>query len=53
MKKISIIILLGGFALVSCNKLDENPVSSISANQFYKTQADAVSARVGAHIAQV
>lgn len=44
MKKISIIILLGGFALVSCNKLDENPVSSISANQFYKTQADAVSA---------
>jgi len=44
MKKISILIFLGGIALVSCNKLDENPVSSISANQFYKTQADAVSA---------
>jgi hypothetical protein len=49
MKKIKIYIpLVLGIALaavwVSCKKLDENPDSVIVASQFYKTQADAVSA---------
>jgi len=43
MKKISIILLLAGIALYSCNSLIEDPNSSISAGQFYKTQADAIS----------
>ncbi|SEW25441.1 Starch-binding associating with outer membrane [Chitinophaga sp. YR573] len=40
MKKLSILLLL----FVSCNKLDENPDSIITVSQFYKTQADAISA---------
>ena len=44
MKKISIILFIAGIALSSCNSLIENPNASISADQFYKTQADAVSA---------
>jgi hypothetical protein len=40
MKKLSILLLL----FVSCNKLDENPDSIITVSQFYKTQADALSA---------
>src|ERR1035437_9404206 len=43
MKTISIILLLAGIVLVSCNKLEENPTASLTATQFYKTQADAVS----------
>ncbi|SFE07136.1 Starch-binding associating with outer membrane [Chitinophaga sp. CF118] len=41
MKKLSILFLL---AVVSCNKLDENPDSVITVSQFYKTQSDAISA---------
>jgi hypothetical protein len=40
MKKLSILLLL----FISCNKLDENPDSIITVSQFYKTQADAISA---------
>ena len=49
MKTIFIISLLAGIALVSCNKLEENPTASITATQFYKTQADAVSAVTAAY----
>jgi len=48
MKKINLNIVLLFFALVtivtSCKKLDENPDSIITSTQFYKTQADAISA---------
>ena len=43
MKKIFILFILAGI-LYSCTKLDENPSSFIVKEQFYKTQADAVSA---------
>ena len=48
MKKINLTIVPLFFALVtivtSCKKLDENPDSIIVSTQFYKTQADAISA---------
>ena len=44
MKKIYFLIIGVIVTLISCNKLDENPVSSISGEKFYKTQADAISA---------
>jgi len=48
MKKNNLTIVLLLFALVtivtSCKKLDENPDSIIVSTQFYKTQADAISA---------
>jgi hypothetical protein len=48
MKKINLNIVLLFFAMVtivtSCKKLDENPDSIITSTQFYKTQADAISA---------
>jgi hypothetical protein len=42
----NIILLITGIALTltACKKLDENPDSIIVADQFYKTQSDAVSA---------
>jgi hypothetical protein len=43
MKKIFILFILAG-TLYSCTKLDEKPSSFIVKEQFYKTQADAVSA---------
>jgi hypothetical protein len=44
MKKIIYFIFLASLVLSSCEKLDENPRSNISADQFYKTTADANSA---------
>ncbi len=47
MKRLSILgisILGTAAALVSCNKLNENPSSIIVASQFYKTAADATAA---------
>ena len=47
MKKIFlqfIIIATPVIALVSCNKLDQQPRSAITTDQFYKTQSDAVAA---------
>jgi len=47
MKKIFLLFITTGFAataLVSCNKLDQQPRSYITSDQFYKTQSDAVAA---------
>ena len=43
-KNIKYLIILIAFGAVSCAKLNEDPRSFIPANQFYKTQADAVAA---------
>jgi hypothetical protein len=44
MKKRSIGIALAALVLSSCNKLSENPSSTIVSSQFYKTSSDAVAA---------
>jgi len=47
MKKIFlqfIIIATPVIALISCNKLDQQPRSAITSDQFYKTQSDAIAA---------
>lgn len=43
MKYSIILFLLGTGLLLSCNKLDENPDSIVTASEFYKTRADAIS----------
>jgi hypothetical protein len=43
-KNIIFIMIIAGIMAVSCNKLTEDPTASITATQFYKTQADAISA---------
>ncbi len=42
MKKILYSIIVGSSLLTSCTKLDEDPLSNISTDSFYKTQSDAV-----------
>ncbi|UAY52040.1 RagB/SusD family nutrient uptake outer membrane protein [Ferruginibacter albus] len=46
MKKISIIlpIIITLVTIASCNKLDENPQGTITTDNFYKTQNDAIAA---------
>jgi hypothetical protein len=44
MNKLAISLLAAGTILISCNKLVEEPTSIITNSQFYKTQADAISA---------
>jgi hypothetical protein len=48
-KNIKYLILLIAFGAVSCAKLNEDPRSFIPANQFYKTQADAVATVTAAY----
>jgi len=40
----SILTIVAAGAIISCNKLKEDPDSLITSSQFYKTQADAVAA---------
>src|SRR5882757_8423312 len=49
MNNIKYIIILIALGAVSCAKLNEDPRSFIPANQFYKTQADAVAAVTAAY----
>ncbi|WP_183556771.1 RagB/SusD family nutrient uptake outer membrane protein [Mucilaginibacter sp. SP1R1] len=49
MNNIKYLIILLAFGAVSCAKLNEDPRSFIPANQFYKTQADAVAAVTAAY----
>lgn len=48
-KNIKYLILLIALGAVSCAKLNEDPRSFIPANQFYKTQADAVATVTAAY----
>ena len=45
----SIIILSIAGLLLSCNKLKENPLGTLTPDNFYKTQADAVAAVTAAY----
>jgi hypothetical protein len=48
MKKI-LLLALTASVLTACNKLEENPTSYITSNQYYKTQSDAVAGVTGVY----